>query len=65
LEIGTPLQNFREKLILDAELVLWEQDEEKIAEYHELSTHLNKKAKYFCQSFTHNTNPVIAIQMKR
>lgn len=41
LGIGTN-QNFREKLILDAELVLWDQEEEKIAEFHNLSTYLKE-----------------------
>lgn len=39
-------QKFRERCILDAELVLWDRDEQKILEFHELSSYVFNNKRY-------------------
>ena len=65
LEIGTPSQIFREKLILDAELVLWDQEKEKIAEFNKLSTYIKKEEMYLLQPFGTTLIYFIVIPIKR
>ena len=39
-------QKFQERCILDAELVLWDQDEQKILEFHQLSSYVFNNKRY-------------------
>jgi DNA ligase 4 len=51
-------QKFRERCILDAELVLWDRDEEKILEFHELSSYVfNNKRYHPCPNGSHRRYP--------
>ena len=41
LAIGQDAQKFRERCILDAELVLWDSDQQKIQEFYQLSNYVH------------------------